>query len=230
MPTDFKKIEIDGDRRQRKTRRRSDREIRTNIENVEVINPLRMRLFLSLVFSLFTCIVIFSPLWLYLIIIFWLVVDYFVMLGGTLNWLNKKVDSEFKGTGFLRRLLSTDARIVITTTSIAIMVLLADYFYPPVLQMQSFQWASDVALPHSTHMINAFKYYSTLALNDTPENYAFALSRTYIYIVLVRGLLIGSLIHVLHHLLINQHLAGVKFTKYPPLMGMVYKFVVWARK
>lgn len=213
-------------------RRKTDRIHREHM-STEVSNPFKLRMFLGGIFTVFTLIVIFAPLWMYLFVIFWLLVDYFVLLGGTLNWLNKKIDDQFKGTGFLRRLLATDARIILATTSISVLVLIADYFYIPTVECShhlQMQW-SDRPLSHSLHMVYSFYYYMELGISQKLTNgVTFALSEIYIFTVLIRGLLIGSLIHVIHHLLINQHLAGVKFTTYPPIMSWIYKLVIWARK
>lgn len=219
----------DSENRRLHNRRHTDRAYTRNKEGIDedVVNPLKMRMFLGAIFTIFTLIVIFAPLWLFMFVIFWLMIDYFVMLGGTLNWLNQKVDIGFKGTGFFRRILATDARIICSTTSIAVLVLLTDYFYIPLDHVGSaFQW-SDRLFSHSLHMFYSFHYYAQISVfNDIN----FISSREYIFTVLIRGLLIGSLIHVIHHLLINQHLAGVRFTNYPPIMSWMFRLVKWARK
>lgn len=219
--------------RRSEKRRKEDRRGEHSLPNQDVINPLKLRLFLGAVFSFFAIVVIFFPLFLFFGVVFWLVVDYFVLLGGTLNWLNKKVDDQFRGTGFFRRILATDARIILSTTSIATMVLIADYWYVPnnvcVCCVDSFQWVNQ-PWSHFTHMIDSFSYFTELTFNDSPNDITYSIARGYILVVMIRGLLIGSLIHVIHHLLVNQHLAGVRFTTYPPLMNTVYKLVLWARK
>lgn len=230
---------MSSERRSTKRRKMDQIKSRRLIDlDSEVHNPLKMRMFLGAVFSFFVAVCIFAPLWFYILVVIWLMVDYFVMLGGTLNWLNRKIDHQFRGTGFFRRILATDARIIITTTSISVLILLADYFYIPEeicipgveLHQKQFQW-SDKPFSHSLHMVYSFYYYLNLDITDKVQrNLTFGLSELYIFIVLVRGLLIGSLIHVLHHLLINQHLAGVKFTTYPPIMSWVSRLVKWARK
>ena len=229
-------INDDGDRRV-KSRRKSD-QLRTHyIPDVsEIHNPLKMRMFLGAVFAFFVSIVIFAPLWLFLLIVLWLMVDYFVMLGGTLNWLNQKVDVQFRGTGFLRRILATDARIIVSTTLIAVIILLADYFHIPknaagmCTGFVPFQW-SDLPFSHTLYMVYSFNYYLHHDVSSEElRSITFDLSEVYIFVVLTRGLLIGSLIHVLHDLLVNQHLAGVKFTSYPPIMSWIYKLVIWTRK
>ena len=187
-----------------------------------------MRLFLGGIFSFFVCMVIFSPLWMYLMLIVWLIIDYFVLMGGTLNWMNRKVDKEFKGTSFLRRILATDARILLSTTTITIMILVSDYFHTNSDYMSS-QW-SGAPFAHSIYMFDNFMFYTKLAINQVPNDITYSITHHYIFVVILRGLLVANLIHVIHHLLVNQHLAGVRFTKYPPLMRVVYRCVTWARR
>lgn len=179
-----------------------------------------LRLFCVIISLLlvFLGIALFANKYIFTLVVLILLYDYFILIGGNLHWLNRIIDDDdYSGTGVYRRMLSADAKMIILGTFTGLwLVFLNDY------QLYLIEDIGGYSQYHMT-VFDFFKavYNKTFTLNEEIP--------LIIYIFFIKASVLGQIIHSIHHILINEKLAGMKFTGYIPLTSVIRKIVTWGR-
>lgn len=163
-------------------------------------NSTLLNITLTSIFLLLALICLVAPTAIYLLLVLVLLYEYFVFLGGFLNWLNIRKESIFEGTSSVRRILSSDAKFLLFS-----MILIFSLVINKTIETSS---STDTIF--QKFVFNSPCFYMLFIEHDIKY-----ININDIGCFACKLMFILYIIQSIHSLIIYEKLTGISFTKKP---------------